>query len=1126
MSITPLLSWFGALPGFAGLDAGRPLGLPRAARALAAAALWRERRVAVVYVTASVDASRQAADAIRTLLGSGVSERLALIRLVEPNTSFYDSVAPVADVLSQRAAALARLNASTRGGSELPLIVSSPRALMHPTLGAGEFAGDLRLIRRDMTLALDAMLASWVQAGYESAPVVDRVGTFSRRGGILDVWSPANEQPCRIELFGDQVESIRTFDPGTQRSAEFIERIAVTPLDLPAPSRAPAMLLDHLPGDGLILLDDVAEVMSAWQELEEKAARERALMEETGEAAEAAARLQPFVTATALQARLTHRAGAVIALGGGSGVDGSTNESLQPIAEGFGAAPHFGGKLQPAIDFLKARGSAPTLVVSRQASRLSALWAEHRPGATAHTDIESLPEHGALFVTGALPGGFQHGSGLTLLTDTEIFGYARPDTFTAGRARKAAPEKGFSDWKPGDAVVHEDYGIGLFRGMVKLTVNTGTAVEPVEGERAYLLLEYADGDRLFVPLHHLDRLARYVGGEDLQPTLTRLSGPEWQAAKTKAKGAAADVARELLTLYAAREVAPGHAFAEDSTWQRALESSFPYVETDDQLAAIEAVKADMRSDRPMDRLICGDVGFGKTEVALRAAFKAVQDGKQVAVLVPTTVLAQQHYNTFKRRLAAFPVGIEMLSRFRTPAEKARVLERMRGGDVDIVIGTHGLVAERAQFADLGLLVIDEEQRFGLTAKEKLKKLKVGVDVLTLTATPIPRTLHLGLSGVREISLIETPPAERLPIISYVGPFEDAVLQQAIQRELDRDGQVFVVHNRIATLHLLEQKVRRLAPDARIASAHGQMPERALSRIMQAFSDGDTDILVSTNIVESGLDIPNANTIIIDQADHFGLAELYQLRGRVGRSSTQAYAYFFHDRRAQLTEDARERLNTLREAAGIGAGYMIAMRDLELRGAGDLLGPKQSGHVSSVGLDLYTRLLAHEVKTLRAMRDGGPLPVEASKPITIDLPISVELPDRYVGGENLRLQLYRRVASLDDEAAVVAFEEELADRFGKLPLSALNLTYQARLKIAAGAFGAQSITTDGNRIVIRADAIERIPRLKLERLLGEDAIIGRRQVTYSRSGTPEQWKARLMAIVRALGEMSAAAPAAP
>jgi transcription-repair coupling factor (superfamily II helicase) len=809
----------------------------------------------------------------------------------------------------------------------------------------------------------------------------------------------------------------------------------------------------------------------------------------------------------------------------GQPTDGMHEPDAGSLARSFRAPPHFAGQMSAAQDYLAAHQDQGIVVISRQAARMAEVWSENHGARAAHESLDEAPGRGVTFVVAALPGGFTwkaERGGLVVLTDAELFGQSKPESFTRGRARKSAPEKAFADWRPGDAVVHEDYGVGIFRGLVSLTVG-GSALGPqavVDSAREYLLLEFADADRLYVPLHQLDRVQRYVGGEDDRPRLDKLHSGEWEKHKTRAKGAAAEVARDMLKLYAAREMSQGHAFAVDNAWQRELESSFPFVETDDQLRAIDDVKRDMERGMPMDRLVVGDVGYGKTEVALRAAFKAVQDGKQVAVLVPTTVLAQQHWNTFTRRLASFPLRIEMHSRFRTAAEKKQILEKLEKGSIDIIVGTHGLVSDKVKFKDLGLLVIDEEHRFGLTAKEKLKQLRTQVDVLTLTATPIPRTLYLGLSGVRAISKIETPPAERLPVITFVGPWDDVVVQQAIRRELDRDGQIFLVHNRIQTIDLLAQKLRRLVPEAEFAVAHGQMDERELAKIMTRFADGAVDILLSTNIIESGLDIPNANTILIDRADHFGMAELHQLRGRVGRSTIQAYAYFLHDRRSPMTPEARERLETLRETGGVGAGYSISMRDLEMRGAGDMLGPKQSGHIASVGFDLYTRLLAHEVNTLRAMRDGKPLPAEPPKPIAIDLPLTVGLPESYINDEPLRVQLYRRVASLETDAQLQSFEEELADRFGKLPQPTLNLTWQVRLKIAAARLGATSITSEGNKVTVRADALERlVPQIRvLQKMLGPDALIGRHQVTFLRQGTPEQWKHRLMSTVQRLADM--------
>jgi transcription-repair coupling factor (superfamily II helicase) len=1147
----------------------RALGLPRAARAPVVAGLRRYLPRPILYVTSSVEASRVAADALGNLCDAPP------LRFAEPNTAFYDTVAPVRDVVAQRSTVLAALAApSLDDERSSPLIVSSPRALMHPTLPAAAFKLNTRVIRRDATLHLESMLDHWLKLGYESEPVVERIGAFSRRGGIVDVWSPAHPLPVRIELFGNVADSIRYFDPGTQRSGEALAQVIITPMDIlqigggmeagrpPISDRSSSdlrSLLDFLDRRALLVIDDEEELHEAWHNLESKAQRERDTIKETGQDAAGPA---PYITWDAFVA--ARRQSETLVLGQGE----AATLSAHPLAAQFAQPPHFAGQLTPLLEYLRAQTSEAStiVVVSRQAARLAELWSERYSALAAQQGLDEPPQGQLTFVVGILPSGFtfvpdgrsriQEGSSdltqfsipnsqfsilnsqfsilnsFTLLTDAEIYGYVRPEWFLRSQARKAAPEKTFADWQPGDAVVHEDYGIGLYRGLVRLTINTGTAAQPVEGEREYLLLEYADGDRLYVPLHQLDRVTRYVGSDEARPQLNKLGSDQWEREKQKARSAAAEFARDLLQLYAERELAERPPFSKDTPWQTEMESAFPFIETDDQLRAIQEVKADMEKPHPMDRLVVGDVGFGKTEVALRAAFKAVQDGKQVAVLVPTTVLAQQHWQTFTQRLASYPITIEVLSRFRTPAEKRAVLAGLQDGTVDVVIGTHALLGNSVQFKDLGLLIIDEEHRFGVAAKEKLKKLRKQVDVLTLTATPIPRTLYLGLSGVRAISRIETPPAERLPIISFIGPWDDAVVQQAIRRELDRDGQVFFVHNRVQTIGLVEQKLRRLVPEARIAVAHGQMSERELAKVMTRFAESSVapaadriDILLCTNIIESGLDIPNANTLVVDHADHFGLAELYQLRGRVGRSTIQAYAYFLHDRRSSLTPEARERLETLRESAGIGAGYSIALRDLELRGAGELLGAKQSGHIAAIGFDLYTRLLANQVQRLRALRDGTPLPPAEPKAVTIDLPLTVGLPESYIGDAPLRVQLYRRAASLDSEEKIRRFEEELEDRFGKLPLAARNLTYQLRLKLLATALGAQSITTEGNRFTIRAEAIGRMHPQRLRRAIGSDALVGRAQVSFLRSGAPDQWKGRLMDVLQRLVEMKAALPAA-
>lgn len=1091
------------------------LGLPRAARPLVAAALARAG-FPILYVTASIESSRAAAEAIWQLGGVEPS------RFAEPNTAFYDSVPPAREVIAQRSAVLAALAQAKQG----TVVVASARALMQAVIPNEWFRSHTRTFRRDDTFFVDRVLAHWLALGYEAESVVDRVGVFSRRGGIVDVWSPAHALPVRIELFGNTIDALRAFDPTTQRSVGAVDAVQIAPLDIPSAQTwaARQSLVHYLPGEALLLIDDEDELHAAWRTLEQRAQREREATPDPPaflphltweEFAQAQVSAQRLVLGQPLTGLLTPH----------------------PLAQHFAPPPRFAGQLKPLMDYLRAELSAAqrarVVVISRQAARLAEVWSERNAPLAAHTALDEPPAPGLTFVAGALSEGFlftpRDRDALHVITDAEIYGHVRQATFYRPRGRlRDAPERAFADWQIGDAVVHEDYGIGLYRGLVRLTVSTPTmpGQPPLEQEREYLLLEYADGDHLYVPLHQLDRVQRYVGAEDVPPKLDKLGSGSWEKTRQKAGAAAAAFARELLELYARRELAERPPYSPDTPWQIEMESAFPFIETEDQLRAIQEVKADMQSPRPMDRLIIGEVGYGKTEVALRAAFKAVQDGRQVAVLVPTTVLAQQHWNTFSRRLASYPVRVEMLSRFCTPAEKKRILAGLREGTVDIVIGTHALLSDGVQFKSLGLVIIDEEHRFGVKDKEKLKRLRGEADVLTLTATPIPRTLYLGLSGVRPISRIETPPAERLPVITFVGPWDEAIVQQAIRRELDRDGQVFVVHNRVQTLPLLHQTLTRLAPEARIAMAHGQMDERELARVMQRFADGEIDVLVCTNIIESGLDIPNANTIIVESADHFGLAELHQLRGRVGRSTVQAYAYFFYDRRGRITDEARLRLETLRERSGLGAGYAIALRDLELRGAGDLLGARQSGHISSVGFDLYSRLLAQEVARLRALREGKPPPPEPPRAVTIDLPLAVGLPEQYIGDPQLRVQLYRRAAALDTEDAIRAFEEELEDRFGKLPPPARNLTFQLRLKLLANQLGATSITTEGNRLVIRAEAIGRMKPQVVQRLVGQDALVGRKQVSFTRSGTPEQWKQRLVDVLGRLVEAKAALPPPP
>jgi transcription-repair coupling factor (superfamily II helicase) len=589
--------------------------------------------------------------------------------------------------------------------------------------------------------------------------------------------------------------------------------------------------------------------------------------------------------------------------------------------------------------------------------------------------------------------------------------------------------------------------------------------------REYMLLGYADGDRLYVPIDQIDRIERYVGADDHTPSLNRLGSYEWLKSKDKARESAEDIAEELLEIYAARETALGFAYSTDNIWQTELEASFPYVETPDQLNAIIQIKEDMSRSRPMDRLVCGDVGYGKTEVALRAAFKAVQDGKQVAMLVPTTVLAQQHYATFRERLAAFPVRIESLSRFKSTREQKEIIAGIETGSVDIAIGTHRLLQKDVKFKDLGLLIVDEEQRFGVSHKEHFKAMRHEIDVLTLSATPIPRTLNLSLVGVRDMSVMETPPSERLPIKTYVAEYSEPMVREAIVRELERNGQVFFVHNRVQSINLMAGKIRTLVPEARIAVGHGQMPEEELERAMADFASGEVDVLLCTTIIESGLDVPNANTLIINQADRLGLTQLYQLRGRVGRGANLAYAYFLYDKGKRLTQDASQRLQTIYKATELGAGFGIAMSDLEIRGAGNILGARQSGHINAVGFNLYSQLLSEVVEEMKARKaaqreDKAFTPIMRLPPPTIDLPQPAFIPSDYVADTDTRISLYKRLAGVNNCEMVEVLARDFKDRFGELPEEVHNLLFAIRIKVLATNARLESISTEANQVVLR------------------------------------------------------------
>ncbi len=1134
------------------------------ARAPLIVALSRGMNVPIVIVTARSDRAKQLADELNVWARAGASVSL----FAEPDPLFYERMPWSAETIAARLNAMAALAQSHSDGRHgdaaptAPIVVASIRALMQKTIPPRDFIAGVRVLRRGESVSLVELLSALVVLGYQSEPVVEAPGSFIRRGGILDIWVPSARQPVRIELAGDEIASLRAFDSATQRSAKEIDALTIVPASEALPGRGrdtlgeiekldlsschpiaasafkqdrealeqghyfrgiefylpyfyqnPASLIDHLPDGGLLVLESWSEIEATAQTLAFQAEQVRGDLEARRELPSNAA--PPYLDWDALRGEILERRRLLFDYA-------SPGASLQIP---FTPNARYGGQVRKVMDELKRLHdeSARVVVVTRQADRLADLLRERDIFIKPKASVESVPEPGHLvLVKGALAEGWAlkdeggrvraderkaHPSSFILLTDAELFGWARPKPRRAAASRQPSPEAFFADLAIGDYVVHVDHGIGIFRGLARIALNGP--------EREYLLLEYANQDQLYVPVHQIDRLGRFVGPDGNKPALHRLGTAEWTQVKERTRRAVADIADELLELYAAREVISGHAFSPDHTWQEELESSFPYVETEDQLHAVDDVKADMERAKPMDRLVVGDVGYGKTEVALRVAFKAVMDGKQVAILVPTTVLAQQHYNTFKERLAPFPIQVEMLSRFRSDKEQKEIVEKIKAGLVEVVIGTHRLLSEDVQFKDLGLLIVDEEQRFGVVHKEKLKQLRKEVDTLTLTATPIPRTLYLSLSGARDMSTIETAPEDRLPIRTYVAEYDERLVRESILRELDRGGQVFFVHNRVRGIGIIAEQLRKLVPEANIAIGHGQMPEEELENVMLEFASGSHDVLVCTTIIESGLDIPNANTIIINHADRFGLAQLYQLRGRVGRSAARAYAYFLYDKNQQLSEEARARLQTIAEASELGAGFQIAMRDLEIRGAGEILGARQSGQIAAVGFDLYCRLLAGAIEDAKAKAGSEKPKANLGFAPTIDLPLQAHIPEDYVRDAALRLRLYRRLADISTDAQVDGIAQEFADRFGAPPEQVDNLLYLLRLKVAAIAARLDSIAMEDGRIVVKFGREDR----ELQSRLGA-RFNGRVKVARDRAWLPGpdsdfKWQEHLMEAVKAL-----------
>ena len=1117
------------------------LELRRSARLPVLAALQQILDVPILLFTERTDHALVLVDE----LGMWAPEVPRLL-FPEPTSLFYEEASWGQATRLDRLAVLTMLASYHIPGAlkpeRAPLIIAPVRAVMTRTLPRRDFLKGTKILKLGQVVQPGELMRSWIALGYEHVNTVIGPGQFARRGGILDLWPPAETQPVRIEFFGDEVETLKHFDPATQRTGQLVERLQVTParefivdpgmaeqaqkvtgknpqeestfteFHIPVFHSSPSGILDYLPRQAVVLFDDYAVAQDTAHEIEEQAVGLRQDYVKEGILTDEFP--VPYLIWSEIQDTLPE--GRVLNLGGEIDTEDEFRGERLEIADQFAAEPRFGGRLKPVMEHMVGicKRSEAIVVVSRQSQRLEELWAEQL---ALDDSLRCSPQ----FIEGSLSEGWmftpQPGMVYHLLTDGEIFGWRRPEPRQRYRPTAELPEAAYADLKVGDWVVHIDHGIGKFIDLLRRTVD--------RMEREYLCIEYAEGDQLFVPVYQADRLTRYVGPEGREPTPTRLGSPEWRNVKSQVKEAVQEVAQDLLVLYAKRQIVQGYGFAKDMPWQQELEASFPYMETEDQLRVIGEVKRDMENSRPMDRLICGDVGYGKTEVALRVAFKAVMDGKQVAILVPTTVLAQQHYNTFRERLSPFPVVVEMLSRFRNPQQQRDILQRLEQGGIDIVIGTHRLIQGDVKFKDLGLLIIDEEQRFGVTHKEMLKKMRTEVDVLTLTATPIPRTLYMALTGVRDISTINTPPEERLPVVTHVGPYSPRLVRQAILRELERGGQVFFVHNRVQTIGGMRQHLEKLIPEARIAVAHGQMAENDLSVRMEQFTEGNVDVLLSTSIIESGLDIPNANTLVVDRADTFGLAQLYQLRGRVGRGAQRAYAYFFRHGKKLPTSEGRERLETIAENTQLGAGFSIAMRDLEIRGTGDILGTRQHGHIAAVGFHLYTRLLADAVRRIRLARQQVlsetpettqvlDLGQEIRLPVTVDLPLHIGIPVEYVADRDSRLRLYRRIADLHSLPEVDALGEEFADRFGSLPEPVQNLLFQLKVKLLAEKGGLVSVAVENGQIVMRYPPLlegyppREIPFVSAEVRTGKNGL-------WMRFNREEEWQQRVLDVLERL-----------
>ena len=1054
-------------------------------------ALAAEYARPLVFITTSETKAREAAEDLQFFMQDAGKVRYYPVR----DMIFYAADVRSADILRQRMAVMdALLRGELDGGGAIVLSVEALFDRLTPPKRFEEFVMHYQVGDK---LVLSELSDKLVRMGYERSEIVEGPGQFAVRGGLIDVFTTIYENAVRIELWDDEIDSIRLMDPQSQRSVETRDAVSIYPMrelvygdaereralsaieaefaktkklyeknglkdELETLSATiahtterlreahgfsgveryiqyfyneAATLLDYLPADTLLVFDEPGRLAQHSETIAEEFAESMKNRIEKGYLLPAQAEL---LVPYAQMLRGTERFARVLLATFASGVRDFV------VQETAAFSVKSSGVIQKRVDLLEEdlryymENNYRVLILAggrTRAERLNEELKEHGLPASVMGNLDSgtLAKGTITLSSGSLNKGFDYPLiGLAVVSGKELFDGGRKKRVR--KRKKGAEINSFADLRIGDYVVHDNHGVGVYQGIEKIVVdNTG---------KDYLKISYKDGGNLYVATSQLDMLQKYIGGDEAKPKLNKLGGADWGKAKSRVRAAVQILAKDLVALYARREAAVGHPFIADTVWQAEFEEMFPYNETDDQLTAIEDVKRDMESARVMDRLICGDVGYGKTEIAIRAAFKAVQDGKQVVYLVPTTILAQQHYNTFAQRMKDYPVNIAMLSRFRTAKQQKQAIEGLKNGGVDIVIGTHRLLSNDLSFKDLGLVIVDEEQRFGVAHKEKLKRLRENVDVITLTATPIPRTLHMSLTGIRDMSILEEPPHDRQPVQTYVMEYNPEFVREAIHRELARGGQVYVLHNRVRNISDVAARVQQLAPEANVAYAHGQMSEHELENIMMDFIGGEIDVLVCTTIIETGLDIANVNTIIIQDADYMGLSQLYQLRGRVGRSNRSAFAYLMYRRDKVLTEVSQKRLQTIREFTEFGSGFKIAMRDLEIRGAGNLLGAEQHGHMDTVGYDMYCKLLGEAVKELR----GEAAAIEFET--LIDVPVNAFIPNSFVGNELQKLEVYKRIATIQTEQDFFDVQEEIEDRYGNLPASVQNLLDIALLKAVA------------------------------------------------------------------------------